>query len=89
MDTKLKQELTSNDGKKIELADYDIEIVMKESEKIRSYVRATFTKKLKDCYGDSSNFTDDEVETLIQDLKDLSDWRHYRKLKNKINSKDE
>jgi len=86
MDEKTKKELTSNNGKLIELADYDIRVGFDEHS--RTHVNINFYKKTKNQLNTHiKEFSDEDIDTIIQDLKDLSDWRHYQRLKNKLHSK--
>lgn len=87
MDEKLKHELTSNNGKLIELQDYDLRIVFDDYD--RTKVHATFYKKTKNqLQTHPEKFSDKDIDILVQDLKDLSDWRHFKRLKNKLNLAD-
>ena len=53
----------------------------------RTCVQTIFYKTEKDkSRTHTAEFTDKDIDKIIQDLKDLSDWRHYRRLKNKLNS---
>ena len=83
MNEQTKQELTSNNGKLIELQDYDVRIVFDDYSRVK--VLVAFYKKQKDGYDNhTAKFSDEDIDTLIQDLKDLSDWRHLRRLQNKL-----
>ena len=83
MDEETKNKLTSNDGVLIELNDYDVKVVFDEGN--RFSIRALFYKKGKDRSNNHINqFSDEDIDELLQDLKDLSDWRHFRRLKNKL-----
>ena len=87
MDAELKKQLTTDNGKLIELADYDVKVGYDDGNP--THITAIFYKKGKDRWDNYSNkFSDDDVGALIKDLKDLSDWRHFRRLKNKLNSPD-
>lgn len=83
MDEVMKEELTKNEGLLISLRDYEVRVGFDEGTRYR--VNAAFYKKEKTRTGDVVRFTDEEIETLIEDLKDLSDWRHYRLLMKKLN----
>ena len=83
MDKETKEQL-SNGGVLLTLKDYEMRIYA--SKLINNAVIVQVMRKEKDRNGNHLKFTDEEIDTLIQDLKDLSDWRHYRELMNKLNS---
>ncbi|MBN1275494.1 hypothetical protein JXA12_04360 [Candidatus Woesearchaeota archaeon] len=81
MEEKVKQELARNEGYVFFLSDYEVRLGWKAG----SVITAAFFKRPRDDFDNHQPFTEDEVQQLIEDLKDLSDWRHYRRLKNKLN----
>ena len=81
MDEGTKRELIGA-GFKLKLRDYELIINFDESRKFKILVN--FFKESIDNYGNNREFTDDDIELLIQDLKDISDWRHYKELKKKL-----
>ena len=78
LDETIKKELEGK-GHLLETEDYEMRLYWDNS-----CVTAKIFKKGTDRFGNHQVYTEDEVETLIQDLKDLSDWRQYRRLQNKL-----
>ena len=78
------EELATDDGKLFELSDYDIRVLTDTGD--RTWVNVRFYKPRRDQRNNHEHkFSDEDIEKLMQDLEDLSDWRHYRRLKNKLN----
>ncbi len=75
---------SKNSGAEMHSGNWDILISFDE---INLYdINFTVTKHEKDKNGYPIKFTNEDLKDLIQDLEDLSDWRHYRRLKNKLHS---
>ena len=82
MDGKIKENLEKK-GHVISLTDF--EIVLHWDDGNPFYLTAEIFRKEKDNRGNHINkFSDKEIDILIQDINDLSDWRHYRRLTNKL-----
>ena len=81
MKEEVKKELESG-GHKIETPDYDIVLHFDSGPKVE--VNARIYKKGVERNGNHQQFSDGDLDILIQDIKDLSDWRHLRRLNNKL-----
>ena len=82
MDEETKKKIQNS---KLIIESGDYEIMLGWDTAGANYVVARIFKKTKEYEGYSMKFSEEEVDTLIQDLNDLSDWRNYKRLKNKIN----
>ncbi len=86
MDKQIKDEL-ANKGYIITVGDFEINLQCDEKP---DFIYARITKKKYDKRDCPTTvhlpipFSEDEVDMLVQDFKDLSDWRHYRRLANKL-----
>jgi hypothetical protein len=73
--TKLEKE-----GLQIKTLDYEI-IVTKNDKQV---FIAQIMKRATDKLNNHQPFSDDEVENLIEDIKDLDNWRNFKELNKKI-----
>lgn len=76
---------THNRGIWLELPDYAILISWDGH---NGEVNMTVRSSTKDRMNNHIGLDKENVKRLIIDLQDLSDWRHYKRLMNKLNNSD-
>lgn len=81
-----RNQLKSRDGLTLKLHDYEIHLIHGETRTEEWVVHAAIMKRQLDRSDSHVAFNEEDLDQLIQDLKDLEDWRAYRKLRNKLNS---
>lgn len=79
-DTKSK---VNNSGLLIETSGYDIKLKWRSPSNV-AYVEVMKRK----AFGSSNHpdLTEEDINQIIADLRDLADWREYRRLRNKLSS---
>ena len=79
----IEKQLLTTSGLLIQTYDYDIKATFDGT--MGHKVNLTIMKRCMDQFDNHTNFTEEDLDILIQDLNDLSDWRHFKKLNKKIN----
>lgn len=83
MDEQTISELESQNGHLVVTEDYEIRLYFNSHS---HQLGVKINTKDVDARGNHRLMTIELVEKIMEDLKDLSDWRHYRRLKNKLHS---
>ena len=81
MDQNTKEQLEK--GFIIHLNDFEVKLFWDGHNNRR--IMAYIYRRNKDDFNNHLDFREEDIDQLIEDLKDLSDWRHYRRLMNKLN----
>ena len=78
------EQLTREGKVNLFVGDYELELTFNVNDEGIIYTK--IMKNKKDIHGNHVDFEKVEIKTLVEDLIDLSKWRHYKELKKDLNS---